>query len=97
MQALLTKAMQKTGLSRPKAGSDSDEEVTPLDIIYSCCVCNATFSEAYQNDNEAIEMLSDGINPKDRTPTRLFLSDCCHVFCTKHLDGGGALAHAAIA
>lgn len=97
MQELLTKVMQKTGISRSKAESDSGDEVTPLDIIYSCCVCNATFSEAYENGNDAIEMLSDGINPKDRPPTRLFLSNCCHVFCAKHLDGGGMHAWAATA
>lgn len=65
------------------------EGITPLDVIFSCCVCNATFSEVYQGPGETVQGLSDGINPKNRLVTRLYLAACCHVFCSKHLEGGG--------
>lgn len=63
--------------------------VTTLDLIFSCCVCNATFSEVYEGRDESVQELSDGINPKKRLVTRLFLANCYHVFCSKHLEGGG--------
>jgi hypothetical protein len=65
------------------------EGIAPLDVIFSCCVCSATFSEVYEGRSESVHGLSDGINPKDRIVTRLWLASCCHVFCSKHLDGGG--------
>jgi hypothetical protein len=74
------------GKQRPEAEPDG---VTPLDVIFSCCVCNSTFSEVYKGPCETVKMLSDGINPKERIVSRLFLASCCHVFCGSHLEGGG--------
>ena len=65
------------------------EAVTPLDIIFSCHVCSATFSEIYDGHHETVQGLSDGVNPKDRIVTKLFLTQCCHVICSKHLENGG--------
>lgn len=76
---------QRADQHRRKKGAE------PLDIIYSCCVCNATFSEVYDGPCETVKMLSDGLNPKDRIVSRLFISSCSHIFCAKHLDGGGKL------
>ncbi|KAF2742018.1 hypothetical protein M011DRAFT_413448, partial [Sporormia fimetaria CBS 119925] len=78
----------------PQHGGRRDE-ITPLDIIFSCNVCNATFTDVYRDGEQPTHMPSDGINPKDRTVTRLFLAACCHVFCSKHLEGGGAPFHPA--
>lgn len=92
----LTKLKQMAGLAKapPEPQLDVDA-VTPLDVIFSCCVCNATFSEVYEGHCESVQQLSDGINPKDRLVTRLFLAGpCCHVFCSKHLEGGGEFAAA---
>lgn len=61
----------------------------PLNFIYSCSLCSATFADVYEGHNESVRGLSDGINPKDRLVTRLFLANCCHVFCSNHLEGGG--------
>ncbi|EMD62634.1 hypothetical protein GGP41_003458 [Bipolaris sorokiniana] len=65
----------------------------PLNFIYSCSLCSATFADVYEGHNESVRGLSDGINPKDRLVTRLFLANCCHVFCSNHLEGGGPHFH----
>ncbi|KAH6639805.1 hypothetical protein C7974DRAFT_139167, partial [Boeremia exigua] len=66
-----------------------------LNFIYSCSICGVTFADRYEGHNETVQGLSDGINPKDRLVTKLFLSDCCHVFCGEHLEGGGPPFHPA--
>lgn len=69
-----------------------DEVVNPLDCIFSCSVCANTFSEVYDGRDETVQGLSDGINPKERLVTRLYVSSCGHVICTKHMEGGGKFA-----
>ncbi|KAF2261469.1 hypothetical protein CC78DRAFT_355927 [Lojkania enalia] len=71
------------------------EEVTPQDVIFSCSLCNATFSEVYSGHAETVQGLSDGINPKNRLATKLFLAGCSHVICSKHFEGGGPPFHKA--
>ena len=67
----------------------ADLGAAPLDFIYACSVCGASFADIYEGHNETVGGLSDGINPKERLVTRLFLANCCHVFCSSHLEGGG--------
>ncbi|XPS78013.1 hypothetical protein M3J09_010034 [Ascochyta lentis] len=64
-------------------------EDSPLNFIYACSVCCATFADAYEGCNETVQGLSDGINPKERLVTKLYLGSCCHVFCREHIEGGG--------
>lgn len=71
----------------PSAPQESAK--SPLNFIYACSVCCATFADAYEGQNETVQGLSDGINPKDRLVTKLYLGSCCHVFCGKHIEGGG--------
>lgn len=66
-----------------------EQETSPLDFIYACSVCCATCADTYKGHNETVQGLSDGINTKERLVTRLYLGNCCHVFCAKHLEGGG--------
>ncbi|ORY09134.1 hypothetical protein BCR34DRAFT_381973 [Clohesyomyces aquaticus] len=68
--------------------------VTPLDVVFSCGVCHETFADIY-GGCATVEGLSDGINPKERLVTKLWLSACCHVYCGKHLEGGGPPFHPA--
>jgi hypothetical protein len=58
-------------------------------FIFACSICCATFADTYEGHNETVQGLSDGINPKDRLVTKLFVSSCCHVFCAEHIEGGG--------
>ncbi|KAI4616766.1 hypothetical protein J4E83_006346 [Alternaria metachromatica] len=46
----------------------------PLNFIYACSVCCASFADVYEGHNETVRGLSDGINPKERLVTRLFLA-----------------------
>ena len=62
---------------------------SPLNFIFACSVCCATFADAYEGHSETVQGLSDGINPKDRLVTKLYLGSCCHVFCGEHIEGGG--------
>jgi hypothetical protein len=65
--------------------------VAPLNFIYACSICCTTFADTYEGHDETVQGLSDGINPKERLVTRIYLGSCCHVFCAKHLEGGGML------
>lgn len=68
-------------------------EASPLNFIYACSICCATFADAYEGHNETVQGLSDGINPKERLVTKLYLGNCCHVFCGEHIEGGGECLH----
>jgi hypothetical protein len=67
----------------------SELGAAPLNFIYACSVCCASFADVYEGHKDTVRGLSDGINPKDRLVTRLYLASCCHVFCSNHLEGGG--------
>ncbi|KAF2127389.1 hypothetical protein P153DRAFT_321149 [Dothidotthia symphoricarpi CBS 119687] len=73
----------------------SEPSIPPLNFIYACSICCATFADVYEGDRETVQGLSDGINPKERRVSRLFLASCCHVFCGSHLEGGGPPFHPA--
>ncbi|KAH7094380.1 hypothetical protein FB567DRAFT_431769 [Paraphoma chrysanthemicola] len=70
-----------------------DEGVAPLNFIYACQICCYSFADVYEGRNETVRGLSDGINPKERLVTHLYLASCCHVFCGSHLEGGGPAFH----
>lgn len=70
-------------------GAPHEPECSLLNFIYACSICGATFADTYEGHNETVQGFSDGINPKDRLVTKLYLSGCCHVFCGDHIEGGG--------
>lgn len=72
-----------------KAPSEADD-ITPLDIIFSCFVCGATVSQLY-DDAPTAQGFSDGINPKERLVTKIWLMSCCHMVCARHIKAGGKL------
>lgn len=74
------------------APAEREPECSLLNFIYACSFCGTTFADAYEGHNETVQGLSDGINPKDRLVTKLYLSSCCHVFCGEHIEGGGMCA-----
>lgn len=78
-----------TAMEPDLALASQEPGASALNFIYSCSICGVTFADRYEGHNETVQGLSDGINPKDRLVTKLFLSDCCHVFCGEHLEGGG--------
>lgn len=66
----------------------SEQDIAPLNFVYACSVCCALLADVYKNSDETVQGFSDGINPKERLVTKLFLASCCHVFCAKHVEGG---------
>ena len=58
------------------------------DIVFSCCICHKTFSEIYDDGND-----QSGMHHEPNQPTgkiiKLYLTECTHVVCTAHLEGGG--------
>jgi hypothetical protein len=78
-------------MSADAAKGPTEHGAAPLNFIYACTLCCASFADVYEGHSETVRGLSDGINPKDRLVARLFLASCCHVFCGSHLEGGGKL------
>ncbi|KAF1833353.1 hypothetical protein BDW02DRAFT_599148 [Decorospora gaudefroyi] len=77
------------------AKEHAELNAAPLNFIYACSFCCASLADVYEGHTETVRGLSDGINPKERLVTRLFLANCCHVFCASHLEGGGPPFHPA--
>ena len=65
-----------------------DTGVAPLEIIFSCSICQATITDIYssQHSNQGFH---DGRQPDVETVTKLWLTECGHLTCGKHLEGGG--------
>ncbi|KAF1810287.1 hypothetical protein P152DRAFT_107272 [Eremomyces bilateralis CBS 781.70] len=62
----------------------------PLELIFSCSICNKTLTEVY----EAIDAQRDGsVNPAYDIATKLWFTECAHITCSEHLEGGGAPFH----
>ena len=61
----------------------------PIEVIFSCQICYTPISEVYK-DLEYDKGFRDKEGSFSEQPiTRLWLADCCHVICGKHLEGGG--------
>ena len=59
-----------------------------IDFILSCSICQDTLSTVYaQHENK--EGLHQGTDNTNGAITKLWLTECAHVTCAKHLEGGG--------
>ncbi|KAF6229552.1 hypothetical protein HO173_011407 [Letharia columbiana] len=69
-------------------------QFSPADIVLSCTICQETLSTIYADDDQ-----NNGLIRKDREDsqngkvTKLWLTECAHLTCGKHLPGGGAPFH----
>jgi hypothetical protein len=70
------------------AKSVSTSPVTVEQIIFSCDVCQAVVSDIYAK-KDSDQGFSSGDGDGDGIVVRLWMGDCTHIFCGKHLDGGG--------
>ena len=74
--------------------ADPDGDVVPVreldipEIIFSCGICQKSPSEIYASP-ENNKGFHSGSGDDDGMVTRLWLSECMHVICGKHLPGGG--------
>lgn len=67
----------------------SESPVTALDVIFSCFICQKTLSEAY-SDPESTKGFNDGRDSgHDAIVTKLWLTECAHLICGEHFEGGG--------
>jgi len=67
----------------------------PLDIIFSCCICQDTPSRIYEEPDDRLALRQN----KDRQWGRiakLYLTGCAHVVCTKHFEGGGMYSRGSV-
>ncbi|OJD29222.1 nadh-ubiquinone oxidoreductase kda subunit [Diplodia corticola] len=67
-----------------------------LDVIFTCDICQASISDIYGEGGPGATVtdFQDGRPPTaDRRVTCLWLTQCMHLTCGKHLEGGGAPFH----
>jgi hypothetical protein len=57
----------------------------PYDIVFCCSICQAKPSEVYGDLTRESLNLGQG----NHTSALLWLTECGHVVCSKHFDGGG--------
>lgn len=72
-------------------GSDasSAESLVLPEIIFSCGICQATVTEVYATPESNKGFHSGSGDEDDGIVTRLWIAECSHVVCGKHLTGGG--------
>ncbi|KAI9787783.1 MAG: hypothetical protein M1835_002644 [Candelina submexicana] len=70
------------------------QDLTPLDVIFSCAVCQATVKGIYADaqDNSGLRIDPDS---EKGVVVKLWLTECGHLTCGEHLEGGGAPFHPA--
>ena len=73
------------------SGQMSLQPVSPLDIVFSCCVCTKTLAEVYGDQGREIGLHQEPTTATGRI-TKLYLTGCAHVVCAEHLEGGGKCA-----
>ncbi|KAM3420580.1 hypothetical protein BST61_g3842 [Cercospora zeina] len=70
---------------------DSENPAPALEeIIFSCGVCQATVSDLYPTSADNPNSHSD---TDDGMGVKLWIASCVHVFCGRHLEGGGVSFH----
>jgi hypothetical protein len=74
----------------PTSESSSAQSLTLPELIFSCGICQATVSEVYATP-ESNRGFHSGSGDDDSIVTRLWIAECSHVSCGKHLAGGGVL------
>ncbi|KAL9030912.1 MAG: hypothetical protein Q9196_001020 [Gyalolechia fulgens] len=62
-----------------------------VDFVLSCSICQQTFSAVYA-DHDGDNGLRTDAHRTDGSITKLWLTECAHVTCGKHLEGGGLQA-----
>ncbi|KAL8660039.1 MAG: hypothetical protein Q9226_000117 [Calogaya cf. arnoldii] len=63
-----------------------------VDFILSCSICQDTLSTIYGRDRNR-DGLHQGTDNTDGAINKVWLTECAHVTCAKHLEGGGVPFH----
>ena len=64
-------------------------QVSPAEIVLSCTICQETLSTIYSDDDGNNGLRKDSEDPHNGKITKLWLTECAHLTCGKHLPGGG--------
>ena len=73
------------------SSSKLDDDEFPIEeIVFSCSVCQATVSDVYATV-ESNHGFHSGSGDKDGIVTKLWIGECSHITCAKHLENGGML------
>jgi len=62
--------------------------VSATDIVLSCTICQETLASIYAEDDENRGLRKTN-DPDNGRITKLWLTECAHLTCGKHLQGGG--------
>lgn len=73
-------------LSSDKRSVDEDLSIT--DVVFSCGVCQASIKDVYANP-ESNQGFHSGSGGAEGIVTKLWISECSHIICSKHLEDGG--------
>lgn len=76
--------------AEPRSDASSARNLNLLEVIFSCGICQASVSEVYATP-ESNKGFHSGSGDDDGIVTRLWIAECSHVSCGKHLAGGGGL------
>lgn len=67
-------------------------QFSPADIVLSCTICQETLSTIYADIDRSPGLRQNGEEPHTSKITKLWLTECAHLTCGKHLPGGGKSA-----
>ena len=72
------------------SSAEPSPQQSPLapDLVLSCSVCQESLSSIYAREDEA-HALRTSINARNERVTKFWLTDCAHLVCGKHFEGGG--------
>lgn len=69
---------------------DPPPDVSLEEIIFSCDVCQATVSEVYATKEQHDGFHSGSSQDRNNgIVAKFWIGECSHVFCGRHLEGGG--------
>jgi len=68
----------------------SENDLPLQEIVFSCGVCQATSSEIYAT-KESNHGFHSGSGDDEGIVTKMWIAECSHITCGKHLPGGGRL------
>lgn len=60
----------------------------PIEIIFSCAVCQATIREVYKRPENDKSLRGAASSDQEQSITKLWLTECAHLVCGKHFQGG---------
>ncbi|KAK5116620.1 hypothetical protein LTR62_007294 [Meristemomyces frigidus] len=76
------------------SGGEATEDIPLEYFVFSCGICQATLPEIYAT-TDSNQGFHSGSGDDEGIVTKMWIADCSHIFCGKHLSGGAVLFHPA--